>query len=871
MPAETTPMMRQYLELKRKYPDCILFFRLGDFYEMFNEDAKLAARELELTLTTRDRTEEDPTKRTPMCGVPFHSYEPYVAKLIQKGYKVAICEQMEDPALAKGLVERDVIRIITPGTLMEASLLEEGRPNYTAAVRVGNDGCAVAFADVSTGEFVATGFSVGEIGKVMDELSRYNPAEILLDAGAAASEELCRFIRLRLGCMHHEEDARFDYASAMQALCVQLCIQTPDELGIGDLDCVVRAAGALVSYLTEMQKADMRQLNKLEYVSDGSFMELDNQTLRNLELIQNLRTGEKKGSLLGVLDKTNTPMGLRLLRSWITRPLLSPVAIRRRHDAVWALTKDGVVRGECRETLRGVGDMERLISRVVYGSAGGKDLKSLASSLKQLPALCAQLQKVPGGKGSLLREIAEMDTLPELADKIDSLINDDPPFSVREGGFIREGCNEELDSLRYLLNNANEALAQVEAREKARTGKKLRLGYNRVFGYYIEIPRSQSEDVPADYIRKQTLVNGERFITQELKELESRLLGARDRINELEYQLFSALREETAKEVQRVQEAARLTARADVLCSLAEVAVKNNYCFPTVDLGEGIEIIGGRHPVVETMQPDSLFVPNDTVLDGEECRAAIITGPNMAGKSTYMRQTALIVLMAQMGSFVPAERARIGVVDRVFTRIGASDDLAGGLSTFMVEMTEVADILKYASARSLILLDEIGRGTSTYDGMAIARAVLEHCADPKKLGAKTMFATHYHELQALEGEIPGVKNFNITAKKRGEDLIFLRKIVPGGADESYGIEVANLAGIPESVIRRARQALKEAESGGAAARPAPRETESEDQISFMDLSAERVTEKLRKCQPDAMTPLEALNFLYELKREVAQR
>ena len=869
MPAETTPMMRQYLDLKQQYPDCILFFRLGDFYEMFNEDAKTAARELDLTLTTRDRGEEDPAKRTPMCGVPFHSYEPYVAKLIHKGYKVAICEQMEDPALAKGLVERGVVRIITPGTLMEASMLEEGRANYIGAVRCGEDGCAVAFAEVSTGEFCATGFPAGALGKVMDELARFAPAELLLDEGAAESAELMSFIHRRLGCMAHADADRFGYMRAMKALCVQLCVQSPDELGVGDLDCVIRAAGALVSYLTEMQKTDMRQLNRLEYYSEGSFMELDSQTLRNLELTQNIRTGEKKGSLLGVLDRTNTPMGLRLLRSWITRPLLSPVAIRRRLDAVNALTKDGVARSEARELLRGVGDMERLIARVVYGSANCRDLRMLAASIKQLPPLKERLAPLADRKNALLREIAEMDAAPELAEKIDALVCDDPPFSVREGGFVREGFNEEVDSLRYLLNNANGALAQVEAREKQRTGKKLRLGYNRVFGYYIEIPRAQSEDVPEDYIRKQTLVNCERFITQELKELESRLLGAKDRLNELEYQLFSALREEVASQVERVQKAARLTALADVLCSLAEVAVRSRYVFPTVDLGEEIQITAGRHPVVESMQTDTLFVPNDTMLDGQDCRAAIITGPNMAGKSTYMRQTALIVLMAQMGSFVPAEHCRLGVVDRVFTRIGASDDLSGGLSTFMVEMTEVADILKYATARSLILLDEVGRGTSTYDGMAIARAVLEHCADPKKLGAKTMFATHYHELTVLEGLLPGVKNFNITAKKRGNELIFLRKIVPGGADESYGIEVANLAGLPESVIRRARQALKEAENGAPAQPSAPpqEDEDGEDQISFRDLGAQSIADRVRACQPDAMTPLEALNFLYELKRE----
>ncbi len=862
MPADTTPMMRQYLAIKNKYPNCILFFRLGDFYEMFNEDAKLVSKELDLTLTTRDRNVENPDERTPMCGVPYHSYESYVAKLIAKGYKVAICEQIEDPALAKGIVERDVVRIITPGTLMESSMLEEGRSNYIAAVYCGSEGCAVSFAEVSTGEFMATVFPAGSIDKLCDELARYQPAEIIMNGAAAEYEELLRFIRLRIGCMYHAEDARFDYMSATLSLCTQFCVRSTDELGIGDENSVTCAAGGLISYLMDAQRGDMRQINKLNFYTEGRYMELDVQTLHNLELVQSMRSGEKKGSLLWVLDRTRTPMGLRLLRTWLTRPLLSPAAIRRRQEAVSELVNDGVCRSECMQILRSVGDMERLISKVVYGTANCRDLAALASSLGQLPLLKAQLE---GASATLLREIGGMDAAEDVRDMIDAFVGDDPPFSVREGGFTRPGYNAEVDELRYLLTNSNEALADIEAREKTRTGKKLRLGYNRVFGYYIEIPRSMSEDVPEDYIRKQTLVNCERFITQELKELETKLFNARDRLNELEYELFSAVRAAAAQQVERVQKAAALAAQADVLCSLAEVAVKNNYCLPTIDIGQALEIRDGRHPVVEVSQNDSLFVPNDVLLDGEECRAAIITGPNMAGKSTYMRQTALIVLMAQIGSFVPASYAHVGVVDRVFTRIGASDDLAGGMSTFMVEMSEVADILKYATARSLIILDEIGRGTSTYDGMAIARAVLEHCADRKKLGAKTLFATHYHELTVLEGELNGVKNFNITAKKRGGDLIFLRKIVPGGADESYGIEVANLAGIPESVIRRAREALKEAEGGSVSPHRAAA-IEDDDQISMADISALEIAEAVRRADPNTMTPLEALNFIYELKR-----
>jgi DNA mismatch repair protein MutS len=867
MAAAVTPMMRQYHEIKEKNQDSILFFRLGDFYEMFEDDARIASKELDLTLTTRDRTTENPDERVPMCGVPYHSSEAYISRLIAKGYKVAICEQTEDPALAKGLVERDIIRIVTPGTVMDASVLDEGKPNYIASIcLMGGEG-GICFADVTTGEICATSFKEDASVHIVNELGRFSPSELVLNTGAGENQEIEDFTNLRLKCLRQTDESRFDYMQSAIRCCEQFDAIDLDQLGLGEDHCAVCAVGALISYITETQKTDLSHINTLKlYTSGGQYMELDYQTVRNLELTQTLRSQEKRGSLLWVLDKTKTPMGSRLMRSWISRPLLSPALINRRSSAVKDLVDDTVTRSELIIALRDVLDFERLIGKVVYGSANCRDLVSISNSISPLPQIAALLSRK---ESRLLTELSKMDLLGDIKALIDSAIGDDPPFSVREGGFIREGYNMEVDHLRDLLNNSTDMLAQIEASEKERTGKKLKVGYNKVFGYYIEIPRSMSEDVPLDYVRKQTLANCERFITQELKTLEDELLTAKDKLEALEYRLFVEIREKIAGEVHRVQATAAAVAQTDALCSLAFVAAKNSYCMPQVDESGVIDIRDGRHPVVEAMQEGSLFVPNDVFLDSGSTRTAIITGPNMAGKSTYMRQTALMVLMAQIGSFVPARKAHIGIVDRVFTRIGASDDLSAGKSTFMVEMTEVADILKSATKKSLIILDEIGRGTSTYDGMSIARAVVEYCTDEKKLGAKTLFATHYHELTELESQLPSVKNFNISVKKRGDDIIFLRKIIPGGADDSYGIEVAGLAGVPDPVIKRAKAVLAQLTEGGEVLPPkrsAP--VQEPAQVSLEDMALAEVGETLRKTNIETITPIEAMNLLYELKKKV---
>ena len=862
---EETPMMRQYREIKKAHEDAILFFRLGDFYEMFDEDAKTASRELDLVLTTRDRSKEK-EDQVPMCGVPFHSSEAYIARLIQKGYKVAICEQMEDPALAKGLVERDIIRIVTPGTVIDSSMLDEGKSNYLAAVCYDALGSAVAFCDISTGEMAARSFPADEKSRALNELARFNPSEAVLNAAAGEDEGVEFLLRERLKCLTETENARFDYMQSTMRIAEQFGTDAIDRFGLSNEPQAVCAIGALLGYIKDTQKTDMSHLNRLDFYSDGKYMELDIQTIRNLELVSSMHDGSKKGSLLWAMDKTKTPMGSRLLRSWVSRPLLSPAAITRRSAAVRELYDDNMARGEVMLILRSVGDIERLIAKIVYGTANARDLLALASSAAAIPDLKRELGEK---SGALLTEILNCDDIGDLVADITAAIADDAPFSVREGEMIRDGFDPEVDRLRGLLRGSTQALADIEAREKARTGKKLKVGYNKVFGYYIEIPKAQTSDVPADYIRKQTLVNGERYITEELKNLEAELLGAKDKVADLEYRIFNDLRLKIAGEVLRVQSAARAVATLDVLCSLAECAVKNSWCMPDITADGVIEIIDGRHPVVEQMQKNTLFVPNDVRIGGAYGTTAIITGPNMAGKSTYMRSVALITLMAQMGSFVPAKSASIGIVDRVFTRIGASDDLAAGKSTFMVEMSEVAEILKNATKNSLILLDEIGRGTSTYDGMAIARAVVEFCADPKSLGAKTLFATHYHELTVLESELQGVKNYNISAKKRGGDIIFLRKIVPGGADDSYGIEVANLAGVPKSVITRANKVLSDLIAGKAPETKRRSAAEPMDmQVSFESAAENEVIEKLRRADINTMTPLEALNLLYALKKEV---
>ncbi|MEG2215081.1 MAG: DNA mismatch repair protein MutS [Oscillospiraceae bacterium] len=859
--ADMTPMKEQYYQIKQQYPNCMLFFRLGDFYEMFDEDAKKAARELDLTLTTRDRGKPE-DEQTPMCGVPYHSAEAYIGRLISKGYKIAVCEQTEDPALAKGLVKRDVIRVITPGTVTESSMLDENRSNYICAVYLDERHGGVAFCDVSTGEFCAAAFDDDPANHIGNELAGFCPREAVLSPGAAENAALTDFLSKRLECMTEEGGERFDYMLCAARVCEHFGV--PDTDSVISAPAAVCAAGALLSYISDTQKCDLSHISRFDVFEGGRYMELDYATRRNLELCENLRTGEKRGSLLAVLDKTKTPMGGRLLRSWVERPLLSPVGIKRRLSAVEELFGDNVRRAELILALTGIGDMQRLIGRAVYGTASGRDLIMLAVCCEKLPLLCEQLKT---SNAALLREVAAMDDLADVRAEIMRAICDEPPFSVREGGILRKGYSEEVDRLRTVRDNGAKLVSELETRERERTGiKKLKVGYNKVFGYYIDVPNSAGGvKLPSEFIRKQTLVSNERYFTPELKELENTLLTARDRICEIEYVYFDEVRRNIAAKVDRIQRAAGEVALIDALVSLAETAVRNGYVCPEVDVSGGISITEGRHPVVEQARKDALFVPNDTFLNDGDDRVAIVTGPNMAGKSTYMRQTALIVLMAQIGSFVPARSATLGVVDRVFTRIGASDDLSAGQSTFMVEMTEVAAILAAATERSLIVLDEIGRGTSTYDGMAIARAVLEWCADKKRLGAKTMFATHYHELTALEGVIPGVKNYSITARKQGGSLIFLRKIVRGAADDSYGIEVAKLAGVPEGVIKQAKAHLRELESGGvrAPSRPEARE----EQLSLSDTSGEDILRAVREAKLDAMSPIEAMNLLYELKRK----
>ncbi len=871
---EITPMMQQYLDIKAQSPDSILFFRLGDFYEMFNEDAKLVSKELDLTLTTRDRN-KPADQRTPMCGVPYHSADSYIARLIAKGYKIAICEQTEDPALAKGLVDRDIIRVVTPGTAMSASMLEDSKNNYICAIYGDSTAYGLCLCDISTGEVYASSFPAGEegLGHLQNELARFHPAEAVLSSGAWNTDGLVPFLKDRLDCLcENGGEARFRIGAARPLAEKQfqsgLTAVPPQD------EATIQAAGGLLAYLYETQKTDLSHISALTYYTAGQFMELDLTARQTLELTATMRGKEKRGSLLWVLDKTKTAMGGRLLRGWMERPLLSPARIARRQQGVADLVEDAITREELSLALREVTDLERLAGRVVYGSAGSRDLAALSAGLGKLPHIRDLLAHCPSP--ILQSLIGELDDLPQLRALLDSGLRDEDdkplPFSVREGGFIRPGYNAKVDELRDLLTNANGHIIDMEVKTKEQTGiKNMKITSNKVFGYYIEVAKSQTNLVPEDWVRKQTTVNSERYISQELKELEHAILSAQDQVTALEYQLFCQLKEAVCDQVDRIQKTAAALAQVDVLQSFAAVAAANNYCMPQVDSSDTLTIVEGRHPVVEKMLRGTPFVPNDTHMDSGDDLAAIITGPNMAGKSTYMRQVALIVLMAQMGSFVPARSARIGVVDRVFTRIGASDDLASGQSTFMVEMTEVAALLSHATRKSLLILDEIGRGTSTYDGMAIARAVLEHCADKKRLGAKTLFATHYHELTALEGTVPGVKNYNIAAKKRGSDVIFLRKIVRGGADQSYGVEVAKLAGVPDRVVRRAREILEELEAGNVPAGPVGPDHPggpSPDQVSLMDLGGETVLKKLRMTDVNILSPLEALNLLAELKQDL---
>ena len=860
-------MMKQYLEIKRDNPDSILFFRLGDFYEMFADDAKLASKELDLTLTSRDKDpKKAPEEKVPMCGIPYHASEAYIARLIAKGYKVAICEQMEDPATAKGLVKRDIIRVVTPGTVIDAACLDDKSGNFLCGIYMDSRSAGVAFCDITTGKAHLTAFSGKDrVEHVINELGRFSPAEAILNDGAYAERALVDVLREKFSCrVENGGERRFLLNEAEKNIRRQFGEEAQKRLPAGN-PAAAMALGGLLNYLYETQKTDLSHINDLDYYEQGRFMELDLTARRNLELTETLRGKEKKGSLLWVLDKTKTPMGARCLRSWLERPLLSVTAICKRNAAVAALVDNTIQREELIAAMTGLGDMERLIGRIVYGTAGGRDMASLRAAIEKLPAVKEQLAALNDRRLSELT--AELDTLDDIGQRIADTICDEPPFSVREGGFIRDGFNEEVDRLRHILKGGKSVMAEMEAKEKEATGiRTLKIGYNKVFGYYIEVSNSFKDQVPETYIRKQTLVNGERYITQELKDLEHEILTASERVVALEYELFTALREEISAAAPRIQKTAAAVAEADALASFAAVAVRNNYCRPDVDESGVIEIKEGRHPVVERVLKDSLFVPNDTFMGEKEGRVAIITGPNMAGKSTYMRQVALIVLMAQMGSFVPAKFAHIGVVDRIFTRIGASDDLSAGQSTFMVEMTEVSDILHHATKNSLLILDEIGRGTSTFDGMSIARAVLEYCADKKLLGAKTLFATHYHELTELENTLPGTVNYSIAVKARGEDIIFLRKIVPGGADRSYGIEVAKLAGLPDKVVQRAKAVLAELENENGVQYVAARK--EAEQVSLDAIGEGEVLDALRRCQPDTLTPIEAMSLLYELKQKL---
>lgn len=858
---ELTPMQRQYHEIKEKNRDCILFFRLGDFYEMFDEDAKIAARELDLTLTTRDRGKPR-EEQTPMCGVPYHSVDSYIARLVQKGYKVAICEQMEDPATAKGIVERDITRIVTPGTVTESCMLDESKNNYMGCIYGAGGKFGLAFCDVSTGAFFAT--VCADVQSVASELGRFSPSEVLRGGSDVHCDAIDDALFHRLNCcVNEEKPGQFDFEQAQTVL--EQHFHTPiSGLGLGGLDCAILASGTLLQTLLFVQKNNLAHIRELQYYTTGKFMELDLDARRNLELTETMRSKEKKGTLLWVLDKTHTAMGSRMLRSWLEKPLLDMVEITRRQAAVEELVGDTITRGELEDALRDVTDLERVQTRIVTGTVNCRDLLGLARGFRALPDVKRQLQKC---ESPLLCKLEQaIDDLCDCADRIENTIVDDPPLTIREGGIIRKGANADADRLRDIMEGGSGTIAAIEASEKEKTGiRTLKVGFNRVFGYYIEVSKSFIDQVPDHYIRKQTLTNCERYITQELKELENQVLTAKERLTALEYQIFQQLREYLAAQAARVQQSAAAVAATDALCSLAAVAVQRGYCRPEITLGSEISITDGRHPVVEVMLKDALFVPNDTHIGAADNTVAIITGPNMAGKSTYMRQVALIVLMAQIGSFVPARSAKIGLVDRIFTRIGASDDLASGQSTFMVEMAEVASILKYATSRSLLILDEIGRGTSTYDGMSIARAVLEYAANPRRLGAKTLFATHYHELSTMEEKLSNVKNYNIAVKKRGEQMIFLRKIVPGATDDSYGIEVAKLAGLPSAVIHRAREILAELESGTA--EPVVHsQAEPDDQISMLDLRGQDICAALEKITLETLTPIEAMNELYRLKK-----
>ena len=870
--AELSPMMRQYLEIKKNYEDTILMFRLGDFYEMFFEDAKTVSRELELVLTGRDCGLEE---RAPMCGVPFHSVDSYLARLIAKGYKVAICEQMEDPATAKGIVRRDVVRIVTPGTVIESNMLDETQNNFLCSIFFRDGAAGVCFADVSTGAMHLTDID-GKMceNKIINELARFMPSEIIFNREASSLKAVKAFINDK--CSALVETFEEDYCllnEASAAICSQFGCNIPDDVAHGISAQSIMSAGICLKYLREVQRTELSNIRSLDYYSESGFMKLDLAARRSLELTRTMRSNDKRGSLLWTLDKTCTAMGKREIREWLDRPLTNPAKIIGRHNAVDELTQDAMLCGNIAASLSGINDIERLITRISYGTANAKELRALSAAIDRLPEVKANIS---GCRSALLTEIrTSIDTLEDISSLINTAIVDEPPFTVREGGMVRDGFNAELDELRAIVNDGKGFLANIQQREQDRTGiKKLKIGYNRVFGYYIEVSNSFKELVPEDYIRKQTLANCERYITQELKELEAKVLGAQGRIVQLEYEIFSQVRNKTAAQLGRIQRTANAVARLDVLRSFAASALENGYVRPEITDSSTLKITDGRHPVVEKMLGGLPFVPNDTELDCEGNRCAIITGPNMAGKSTYMRQIAIIVIMAQAGSFVPARSAVIPIVDSVFTRVGASDDLSGGQSTFMVEMSEVASILKNATSKSLIIFDEIGRGTSTYDGMSIARAVLEYAADKKKLGAKTLFATHYHELTELENTVDGVKNYNISVKKRGDDITFLRRIVRGCADGSYGIDVAKLAGVPDSVVKRARQVLSQLESDEPRSASAPNYFSSVDdndmQLSFASNAGSEIVDELKTLDINTLTPIEAMSVLYKFVQKAKE-
>lgn len=879
--AELTPMMQQYMETKKEYPDCILFYRLGDFYEMFFDDALTASRELEITLTGKNCGLEE---RAPMCGVPYHAVEGYLNRLVSKGYKVAICEQVEDPKLAKGLVKREVVRIVTAGTNLNTQALDETKNNYIMCIVYIADHYGLSVADVTTGDYFVT--ELDQIEKLLDEIYKFMPSEIICNESFYMSGTDLDDLKNRLGISIYALDAwYFDDAICRRTLQEHFKVRSLDGLGLTDYDCGVIGSGALLQYLQEIQKTSLSHFTKLTTYAVGKYMLLDSSTRRNLELCETLREKQKRGSLLWVLDKTKTAMGARTLRKLVEQPLIRKNDILKRLDAVEELKQNAISREEIREYLSPVYDLERLVSKISYQSANPRDLIAFQSSLSMLPHIKYILDEM---QSSQLKELyTDLDPLEDLCSLIQTAICDEPPIAMKEGGIIRDGYNADVDILRSAKSDGKTWLAQLEAEEREKTGiKNLKIKYNKVFGYYLEVTNSNKDMVPDYYTRKQTLANAERYIIPRLKELEDTILGAEDKLYALEYELYCEVRDRIAKEMLRIQTTAKAVAYIDVFTSLALVAERNNYVRPGINEKGSIDIKDGRHPVVEKMIPNDMFITNDTQLDDKKNRISIITGPNMAGKSTYMRQTALIVLMAQIGSFVPASAADIGLVDRIFTRVGASDDLASGQSTFMVEMTEVANILRNATNRSLLILDEIGRGTSTFDGLSIAWAVVEHISNSKLLGAKTLFATHYHELTELEGKIDNVNNYCIAVKEKGDDIVFLRKIVKGGADKSYGIQVAKLAGVPESVIARAKDIVEELSDADITTRvkdiavqghEAKIKTKKYDEVDLAQFSLfdtvkdDDVLEELKGIDVSNLTPMDALNTIYRLQNKLKNR